>query len=109
MVAAKPSSLGGAGLARATPTTARGPVAGLGAGAQGVSPGPLTATRVQSGDGVGDAVRGTNAVPANSGEDEDWETTFSKKYPSLSGLEMVETEIEASKTAAGGERGWRDI
>lgn len=28
---------------------------------------------------------------------EDWETNFSRRYPSLSGLEMVETEIEVSK------------
>ena len=28
------------------------------------------------------------------GADDDWETTFSKRYPDLSGLEMVETEID---------------
>lgn len=28
---------------------------------------------------------------------EDWESNFSRRYPSLSGLEMVETEIEVSK------------
>lgn len=32
---------------------------------------------------------------------EDWETTFSKRYPSLSGLEMVETEIDGSGTGTG--------
>jgi AP2-associated kinase len=30
---------------------------------------------------------------SNVKDDEDWETNFSKKYPSLSGIEMVETEI----------------
>lgn len=31
--------------------------------------------------------------------DEDWQTNFSKRYPSLSGLEMVETEIEGDRGA----------
>lgn len=34
---------------------------------------------------------------------EDWETSFSKRYPALSGLEMVETEIDGS--GGGGRRG----
>ena len=33
--------------------------------------------------------------------DDDWETTFSKRYPDLSGLEMVETEIDHRDTSAG--------
>ena len=40
---------------------------------------------------------GGNSVEATAGrtlqEQEDWEANFSKKYPSLSGIEMVETEI----------------
>ncbi len=32
---------------------------------------------------------------------EDWEAKFSKRYPSLSGLEMVETEIDGSGTGTG--------
>ena len=31
---------------------------------------------------------------SEAGPGEDWETNFSKKYPSLSGLELVETEID---------------
>ena len=31
---------------------------------------------------------------SETGPGEDWETNFSKKYPSLSGLELVETEID---------------
>lgn len=31
---------------------------------------------------------------------EDWEANFSRRYPSLSGLEMVETEIEISKVTS---------
>jgi len=31
----------------------------------------------------------------------DWEATFSKRYPSLSGLEMVETEIDGSGSGTG--------
>lgn len=34
---------------------------------------------------------------------EDWETNFSKRYPALSGLEMVETEIDGG--GGGGRRG----
>ncbi|KAI4157312.1 MAG: hypothetical protein LQ342_008388 [Letrouitia transgressa] len=34
--------------------------------------------------------------------EEDWEANFSKRYPTLAGLEMVETEIQGRK---GGERG----
>jgi len=36
------------------------------------------------------------ALPASVGE-ENWEDDFSKKYPALSNLEMVETEIDAAK------------
>lgn len=39
------------------------------------------------------AMDGTEAL----GPD-DWEANFSRRYPSLSGLEMVETEIDVSKT-----------
>jgi AP2-associated kinase len=38
------------------------------------------------------AFRSNNASPVQ-GKDEDWEASFSKRYPSLSGIEMVETEI----------------
>jgi AP2-associated kinase len=38
------------------------------------------------------AFRANNASPIQ-GRDEDWEASFSKRYPSLSGIEMVETEI----------------
>lgn len=34
---------------------------------------------------------------ASAGVDEDWEANFSKRYPSLSGIEMVETSIEGPK------------
>ncbi|KAL4975009.1 kinase-like domain-containing protein [Aspergillus desertorum] len=40
----------------------------------------------------------TQGIPASPGED--WETNFSRRFPSLSGLEMVETEIEAPKFPA---------
>ena len=36
---------------------------------------------------------GATASPPQHMRDEDWEASFSKRYPSLSGLEMVETEI----------------
>lgn len=46
---------------------------------------------------------GSRAI-ANEGStvgnvDEDWEANFSKKYPSLSGLEMVETSLTGPKSA----------
>ena len=34
------------------------------------------------------------------GPDDDWETNFSKRYPDLSGLEMVETEIDSGAGGA---------
>jgi AP2-associated kinase len=37
------------------------------------------------------------ATPSDAGED--WEASFSRRFPSLSGLEMVETEIEIPKFA----------
>jgi AP2-associated kinase len=50
-----------------------------------------------------------NAPPAGAGagavHGDDWETTFSKRYPSLSGLEMVETAIDKS----GGVASTRDV
>lgn len=48
------------------------------------------------------------------GADDDWETTFSKRYPDLSGLEMVETVIDsgaggASTQGSGREMRVRDV
>ncbi|KAL8643471.1 MAG: hypothetical protein Q9226_008347, partial [Calogaya cf. arnoldii] len=31
--------------------------------------------------------------PADNSQNEEWESNFSKRYPALAGLEMVETEI----------------
>jgi AP2-associated kinase len=44
---------------------------------------------------------GAGAVDSKSATSptDDWEETFSKRYPSLSGLEMVETEIDGPKVA----------
>ena len=42
---------------------------------------------------VGSSIPRKDAI-ADARPDEDWETNFSKKYPSLSGLELVETEID---------------
>ena len=39
------------------------------------------------------------------GADEDWEATFSKRYPDLSGLEMVETEIDSGATGSASAQG----
>ena len=42
---------------------------------------------------IGSSVPGIESR-SEAGAEEDWETNFSKKYPSLSGLELVETEID---------------
>ena len=46
-----------------------------------------------SGDSATDAVQAGEAASPN----DDWEVNFSKRYPSLSGLELVETEIDSRK------------
>lgn len=43
------------------------------------------------------------------GTDDDWETTFSKRYPDLSGLEMVETEIDSGAGAASAQGNGREM
>lgn len=45
------------------------------------------------GQGIDSRVSKGQAIPA----DDDWENTFSKKYPDLSGLELVETEIDRER------------
>ncbi|KAI9796331.1 MAG: hypothetical protein M1835_004322 [Candelina submexicana] len=49
---------------------------------------------------------GLNPASPNS---DDWEATFSKRYPSLSGLEMVETEIAKSPPSVPGGMRVKDI
>ena len=39
-------------------------------------------------------------IAPSDGVDDDWEATFSKRYPDLSGLEMVETEIDSGAVSA---------
>ncbi|EXJ81240.1 NAK/BIKE protein kinase [Capronia epimyces CBS 606.96] len=46
--------------------------------------------------GHGDVVASEGTASVNAGDD--WEANFSKKYPSLAGLEMVETSIDAPKS-----------
>ncbi|KAF2400277.1 hypothetical protein EJ06DRAFT_493942 [Trichodelitschia bisporula] len=49
-------------------------------------------------------------MPGRQQEDEDWEATFSKKYPSLSGLELVEADIPpAAKQSTGMGMRIRDV
>ena len=43
------------------------------------------------------------------GADDDWETTFSKRYPDLSGLEMVETEIDSGAGGANAQGSGREM
>ncbi|KAF2455742.1 hypothetical protein BDY21DRAFT_288811 [Lineolata rhizophorae] len=44
-------------------------------------------------------------LPDANGDADDWEANFAKRYPSLSGLEMVEAEIRPVAGAGGGGRG----
>ncbi|KIY00189.1 uncharacterized protein Z520_03874 [Fonsecaea multimorphosa CBS 102226] len=49
--------------------------------------------------GIGEsAVVNTSEVNARAAHDEDWEANFSKRYPSLAGIEMVETSIDGPKS-----------
>ena len=43
------------------------------------------------------------------GADDDWEATFSKRYPDLSGLEMVETEIDSGAGGASAQGNGREM
>ena len=43
------------------------------------------------------------------GADEDWESSFSKRYPDLAGLEMVETELDGGGIATGPKRPQREL
>ena len=62
---------------------------------------------LRTGTGRGEVVRNltqskTISPSPRRDEAEDWEANFSKRYPSLSGLEMVETVIEPKPAAKGG-------
>ena len=48
--------------------------------------------------GLGNSAVSQNTESGQSRSPDDWEETFTKRYPSLSGLEMVETEIETRKS-----------
>jgi AP2-associated kinase len=49
-----------------------------------------------SGDSATNVVQAGEAASPN----DDWESNFSKRYPSLSGLELVETEIDSRKNVS---------
>ena len=46
---------------------------------------------------------------SSNAPNDDWETTFSKRYPDLSGLEMVETEIDSGAGGAGTQSSGREM
>lgn len=52
-------------------------------------------TAATSGPGRAPSLQGSPTTPT-----EDWEASFSRRYPSLSGLELVETEIEIPKLSS---------
>lgn len=45
-----------------------------------------------------ESVRDVGTVPTTTTADEDWERSFAKRYPSLSGLETVETVVATRKS-----------
>lgn len=47
--------------------------------------------------------------PTMDGADEDWESTFSRRYPDLAGLEMVETELDGGGPGANARRSQREM
>lgn len=66
-------------------------------------------------DQIGAATHGSSAqqemsIPGSAvsrDEHADWEADFSKRYPSLAGIEMVETEISTNGSSENGRRGMR--
>jgi AP2-associated kinase len=58
-----------------------------------VAPKPLAFRTGGAGPGVPSQTTVVGERSTTAGEDEDWEANFAKRYPSLSGIEMVETEI----------------
>lgn len=61
---------------------------------------PPKPKKLQTGGGGGEARVDSitpQSVDPTSASTEDWEANFSRRYPSLSGLEMVETEIDVPK------------
>lgn len=87
--------------ARAAPPVARKPV-GIArtasptvAVANNTGPRPMVAPKPRTLVTGGRGVVTSESRPSDgpSAADEDWESSFQKRYPSLSGLEMVETEV----------------
>ncbi|KIX02024.1 uncharacterized protein Z518_07963 [Rhinocladiella mackenziei CBS 650.93] len=64
-------------------------------GQRPVAPPKPKVLRTAMGDS-GHALKSEEALVADT--DEDWEANFSKRYPSLAGLEMVETSIDGPKS-----------
>lgn len=84
------------------PPKPKGLRTGGGGGGGGPSEAPLassTDVSIQS-TKVPSSRPGTELLPQH-GKDEDWEAKFSKRYPSLSGLQMVETEIDGKGAGVG--------
>lgn len=64
-----------------------------------IKPAPIGSNKLQnSSSSIPDMAPTTSATSAATAavSEEDWETNFSKRYPALSGLEMVETEIDSA-------------
>lgn len=65
---------------------------------------PPKPKKLQTGGGPPPGAPAPAPTPApadpTSASGEDWETNFSRRYPSLSGLEMVETEIDVPKISS---------
>jgi len=51
----------------------------------------------------------STTMPTMDGANEDWESTFTKRYPDLAGLEMVETELDGGGTGGNARRSQREM
>lgn len=62
-----------------------------------IKPTPVGSNKSQNSSSIPDMAppKSTSSTTAAAGNEEDWEINFSKRYPALSGLEMVETEIDS--------------
>ena len=84
-----------------TASTGYSPVARTGTGPRPALPPKPKSLRVDSDLSTsGSYDRSPTVGKTPTSANEDWETNFSRRYPSLSGLEMVETEIEVSKVTS---------
>ena len=96
---AKPSRLAGKTLPPVLPQTSRSPY----------SPSVATTISQPNRPSPSNQIVQHGVQPIDGTTDDDWESSFSKKYPDLSGLSMIETDIKKSKAPPSSDRDTRKI